>query len=171
MMHASPNKQYLFAGGCDQKCRMISTLSWQQVFAFDHSLEELTDENSPAELNIYVEAETEEDGPLYEALSKPFKVERLSHANVRQIQKDSDLPRVGVSQMAVSSDSLFLATVNEQCPNLVWLWDLSKCSLASLIKQAHPVTSICWAPASQTLNICSTADKIFLWSLRGASVC
>jgi len=76
---------------------MISTLSWKEVFAFDHSLTELTTENTCPEVNIYIESETNEDGPLYEAVSRPFKVERLSHNMVSQIQKETDLPRVGVS--------------------------------------------------------------------------
>jgi hypothetical protein len=76
----APNKQYLFAGFCDQRLRMISTLSWREVFAFDHSLEQLDDDNSSADVNIYVESETQEDGPLYEAVAKPFKIDRLSKA-------------------------------------------------------------------------------------------
>lgn len=74
----SPNMQYIFAGHCDQKCRMISTLSWKEVFAFNHNLEQLTDDNSSAEVNIYVESETPEEGPMYEAVSKPYKLERLT---------------------------------------------------------------------------------------------
>jgi hypothetical protein len=64
---------------------MISTLSWREVFAFDHSLEQLDDDNSSADVNIYVESETQEDGPLYEAVAKPFKIDRLSKAEISQI--------------------------------------------------------------------------------------
>jgi len=64
---------------------MISTLSWKEVYTFDHSVEELNDENTSSEVNIYIESETPEDGPLYEAVAKPFKIERLSHNVVSQI--------------------------------------------------------------------------------------
>lgn len=74
----TPSKQYILGGYCDQKMRMISTLSWKEVFAFNHALEQLDDNNSSADVNIYVEAETKEDGPLYEAVSKPFKLESLT---------------------------------------------------------------------------------------------
>jgi hypothetical protein len=57
---------------------MMNTLSWKEVFAFDHSLLELNDNNTSSELNIYVESETKDDGPLYEAVSKPFTIERLT---------------------------------------------------------------------------------------------
>ena len=129
----APNKQYLLGGYCDQKCRMISALSWKEVFPFDHSVLELNEGNTSPDVNIYVESETLEDGPLYEAVGRPFKIDRLSTAVVSVIQKDTDLPRVGVSKIAVSHDSCFLATVNEQCPKLVWIWDLVKCQLNSLI--------------------------------------
>ena len=44
------------------------------MFAFDHarSFENLDDSNSSADLNIYIENETIDDGPLYEAVSKPY---------------------------------------------------------------------------------------------------
>ena len=72
----TPNKQYLLGGYCDQKLRLFNTLSWKEVFAFDHgkAFDELTDLNSQPDLNIYVESETKSDGPLYEAVSKPFKL-------------------------------------------------------------------------------------------------
>ena len=68
----TPNKQQLLGGYCDQKLRLINTLSWKEVFSFDHGIESLNENNSHADLNIYVESETKEDGPLYEAVSKPF---------------------------------------------------------------------------------------------------
>jgi len=73
--------------------------------------------------------------------------------------------------MAVSGDSCYLATVNEQSPKLVWIWDLIKCQLNSVVQQKDVVRDIAWAPNSLNLNISSTDAKIFLWSLRGASVC
>jgi WD40 repeat protein len=132
---------------------------------------ELTESNTSPDVNIYVESETPEDGPLYEAVSRPFKIDRLSPTVISQIQKDTDLPRVGVSKVAISHDSLYLASVNEQCPTLVWIWDLVKCQLNSVIKQQDVVNGVCWAPNSLNLNISSNENKIYLWSLRGASVC
>ena len=70
------------AGYCDQKLRMMNTLSWKEVFAFDHSLLELNDNNSSSDLNIFVESETKDDGPLYEAVSKPFRIDRLTNPEI-----------------------------------------------------------------------------------------
>ena len=38
--------------------RLYNVLSWREVFAFDHSLEELNENNTPEVINIYNEAET-----------------------------------------------------------------------------------------------------------------
>jgi hypothetical protein len=108
----TPNKQYLMVGHCDQKLRMVNTLSWKEVFAFDHSLSELNENNSTNELNIYVESETVEDGPLYEAVGKPFKLERLTSPEMGQMTPEG-LPRVGISKLAISHDSNYIATVCE----------------------------------------------------------
>ena len=67
----SPNKQYILAGFHDEKLRMINSLSWRELFAFDHSWEELTEVNSSDILNIYQEEESPE-GVFYQALSRPF---------------------------------------------------------------------------------------------------
>ena len=66
---------------------MVNTMSWKEVFAFDHAhiFEELTDANSSPHLNIYIENETPEDGPLYEAVSKPFKLEKLTKEQMAAI--------------------------------------------------------------------------------------
>lgn len=51
----SPNKQYILAGYFDEKLRIVNCLSWQELFAFDHSLAQLTEFNSSEILNIYKE--------------------------------------------------------------------------------------------------------------------
>ena len=129
----TPSKQYLLGGYCDNKMRLISTLSWKESFSFDHAArtDTLDDSNSNADLNIYVESETAEDGPLYEAVSKPFKLDKLSNEDMGKIREG--LPRVGISKMIPSYDSNYVATVCESVPNCVWIWDLQKLTLSSLI--------------------------------------
>jgi hypothetical protein len=56
--------------------RVYNSLSWKEIFAFDHRLTELTDDNSPKDLNIYSETESR-DGTVYEIVGKPFKVPML----------------------------------------------------------------------------------------------
>lgn len=41
-------------------------------------MEEINDENTNTDVNLYIESETLEDGPLYEAVGQPYKITRLS---------------------------------------------------------------------------------------------
>jgi WD40 repeat protein len=88
-----------------------------------------------------------------------------------QIQPETNLPRVGVSKIVISPDSNFAASISENTPKCVWIWDLNKLCLNSLLVQKNNVSEICWAPTSTNLNISSQDGKIYLWSLKGASVC
>ena len=69
----SADKQYIAAGFHDQKLRLYNSMSWSELFGFDHSWEELTDLNSSDVLNIYQERDGG-DGTYYDAMSRPFKV-------------------------------------------------------------------------------------------------
>lgn len=105
------------------------------MYAFDHAyaFDELTEANSSTDLNIYIENETVEDGPLYEAVGKPFKLEKLTKEQMAQIQPDTNLPRVGVSKFVISPDSNYVAAMCETTPKCVWIWDLNKLCLNSLL--------------------------------------
>ena len=56
---------------------MINSLSWRELYAFDHSWEQLTEVNSSDILNIYQEQESG-DGVFYQALGRPFQVPRTA---------------------------------------------------------------------------------------------
>jgi len=71
------SRSFIFVGHYDEQARMYNTLSWREMFSFDHSLEQLTEFNSSDVLNIYMESESP-DGIYYEALNRPFKVPRGS---------------------------------------------------------------------------------------------
>jgi hypothetical protein len=61
------------AGFFDQKLRLYNSLSWREIFSFDHNLSEMTDDNTPRDLNIYNEVEGRE-GSAYELIQRPFRI-------------------------------------------------------------------------------------------------
>jgi WD40 repeat protein len=81
------------------------------------------------------------------------------------------LPKLGVSLIAISSDSLFCATKNENSPNYVWIWDLTLFTLNTILIQKHEVLDLKFSPKLCNLNVSTGDGKIYLWSPRGASVC
>ena len=154
-------------GFFDQKLRFYNQLSWKEIFAFDHSLEEITDENTPKDLNIYAEVESR-DGTVYEVLKKPFKMPLLL---AHQLMSRGEVPRVGISLLAISNDSRFVATKNEINPNVVWIWDIQRLCLNTLMIQKNEVTNLTWCPKTPTLNVSTANGKLYLWTIRVASVC
>lgn len=60
----SQNKQYVVAGYCDGRARMYNALSWKEIYKFEHGVEEVNDENSRDDTNIFIEHETRE-GTIY----------------------------------------------------------------------------------------------------------
>ena len=166
----SPNKQYILAGFHDEKVRIINSLSWRELFAFDHSWGELTEMNSSDILNIYKEQDSP-DGIFYEALSRPYTVPRLPLQDQAPGVGLGKVANRGVSRIEVSHDSRFAATKCLTSPRCVWIWDLVEMSLNSLLVQSGEIADLRWNPHSHNLNICSGANRLFLWSPKGASVC
>ena len=95
----SPNKQYIVAGFFDQRVRVYNSLSWKEIFTVDLSLQELTEENTPRDINIYSEVTDQTGGSVYDIMNKPYRVPQLQ---ANQVSKKDALPRVGVSLIAVS---------------------------------------------------------------------
>ena len=86
-------------------------------------------------MNIYVENETAGQGSVYEVAKKPFKLPQLqlNQLTSKSYNFQSDLPKVGISLVAISKDSRYAATKNELFPTVVFVWDLTKLNLISLV--------------------------------------
>jgi WD40 repeat protein len=156
-------------------------LSWKEIFAFDHTFGgscfedgglTLTEGNTPSEVNIYVENESIRDGSsVYDIGKKPFKVPQLPQHQVSVGTKGDMLPKVGISLIAISHDQRYCATKSELHPLAVFIWDLTRLTLNSLMLQKHEVTHLAWCPLAQTLNVSTGSGRLFLWTERVASVC
>jgi hypothetical protein len=98
----------------------------------------LTDENCPAEVNIYIESQEGKDGSsVYDIGKKPVKLPSLSahHISSKTSGDSATLPKLGISLIAISQDARFAATKNELQPHVVWIWDLTRLYLNSVMIQ------------------------------------
>ena len=138
-------------------------------------METITEENTYPDLNIYVENETAGQGSVYEVAKKPYKLPQLqlNQLTSKSYSFQSDLPKVGISLVAISHDARFAASKNELYPSVVFVWDLTKLQLNSLIVQKHEIAHLTWCPSetTSTLNVSTGDGKLFLWTERVASVC
>lgn len=74
-----------------------------------------------------------------------------------------------------SPDGRYLATLNDNMPSAVWVWDTSLACLAALLLHASPVRRLGWAPrgggsGGARLAVAAGGARIYLWSPGGASV-
>jgi len=60
----------------NETLRIFSSYSWQELYTFDHSMQELTVNNTGELINIYREFNTVKEGSFYEALQRPFSLQR-----------------------------------------------------------------------------------------------
>jgi WD40 repeat protein len=77
----------------------------------------------------------------------------------------------GSGTLAWSADGSYLATVNDNMPHAVWVWDLRVAELAAVLCHISAVKTLAWSPApGGALAAASGGGRLYLWSPRGASV-
>lgn len=163
LLSPSSLMQTLVISSTSAKLSIYNTLSWQEQYSFDHSLPQLNDRNTGELLNIYRECDNKQEGIFYEALSRPYEVQNKNTQNSAAR---------GITLIAISPDSKFLASKSTTSPNCVWIWDLNEYNLNSILIQHHEVTDLIWCPKSNNLNISTEeSSRLYLWSPKGASVC
>jgi WD40 repeat protein len=86
------------------------------------------------------------------------------------LPKVSENPPVGISLMIWSFDSKYLATRSDTIPNVLWIWDMTSIELSVVLVQFEPITSAAWSPATTHLAFSTGNERIYLWSLEGASI-
>jgi hypothetical protein len=91
--------------------------------------------------------------------------------NLVKPPNDKPNPLIGVSEMSWSYDSLFLATKNDNIPNVVWIWQISNLSLYSIAVQIKPVKHFSWSPKDHILVVLTENNKVYVLTLNDASVC
>lgn len=86
---------------------------------------------------IYQEGEVAPNGAAaYIAKQRPLQLPGSKNVTpVTQKLRDLELPKIGVSLLACSSDCSFLAAKNENFPNCVWIWDLARLQLCTILIQ------------------------------------
>lgn len=69
-----------------------------------------------------------------------------------------------------SPSEKYMATRNDNNPNLVWIWDVELSVLNSVMIQLQEVKSMEWYPNKDILGICCGNSSIYLWTCDRVSV-
>ncbi|XP_030278015.1 WD repeat-containing protein WRAP73 [Sparus aurata] len=172
----SPSSQFLAIGSYDEKVRVLNHITWKKITQFEH----------PATINntkavVYKEVERRpavgaDDLSLhnitigttlfntqskYEICPPPVQIP------VVKPDPDRANPKIGVSTLAFSSDSRYLATKNDNMASVVWVWDMQNMSLEAVLEQCSAVRCFQWDPRRPRLALCTGNSKLYLWSPAG----
>ena len=170
----SPTSQFLAIGSFDQKLRILNHVTWKTVAEHFHP--------TSVELSsVVVYAEVESRGSKNEKLATPQGVPsslyvthskyetRVPPIAVPNLRPDPEKPnpKLGVGTIAFSPDSRYVATKNDNMSNAVWIWDVVNLKLSVLLLQMSPVREMKWDPLQARLAVCTSNNKLYLWSPAG----
>ncbi|XP_077460311.1 WD repeat-containing protein WRAP73 [Stigmatopora argus] len=174
----SPSSQFLAIGSYDEKVRILNHITWKKIGQFEH----------PATINntnIVVYKEMEKKSPVAigtdelslhnltidsTLLSSQSKYEiNPPPVQMPVVRPDPDRanPKIGVSILAFSSDSRYLATKNDNMASVIWVWDMQRMSLEAVLEQMSAVRCFQWDPTRARLAICTGNANVYLWTPAG----
>mmetsp|Transcript_481 Transcript_481/g.1053 ORF Transcript_481/g.1053 Transcript_481/m.1053 type:complete len:436 (-) Transcript_481:31-1338(-) len=162
-----PSGQLLAVGSYDQVARIFNHLTWKPFADFSHPLTLKT----PASVVVYLEV-TENVGPSEDPSMTRSRYSVCSLPQAIPNQKapaDKPNPKLGVGTVAWSGDNKYLVTRNDNMPTSVWIWDMTRLELVTVLLQKDPVKSVDWDPVHNRLALCTGGTRVFLWAPEGAS--
>ncbi|XP_072043725.1 WD repeat-containing protein WRAP73-like [Amphiura filiformis] len=173
----SPSSQFLAIGSFDQKVRVLNHVTWKTVVEHPHPSS--LDSSSAV---IYKEIEQkpqllghDADAPwpptasklMFTIQSKYEVVDGTVQIPTTKPDPDKANPRVGISLLSFSPDNRYMVSKNDNMPNALWIWDVQKLSQAVLLLQVGNIKSAQWDPHQPRLAMCTSSNKLYLWSPTG----
>lgn len=172
----SPSSQFLVIGSYDEKVRILNHITWKKIKEFHHPgtinnckkavYKEVENTTVVGSDNLSIHQLTGGNS-LFSPKSK-YEIIQLP-AQVPVIKPDLDRanPKIGISAMAFSADNRYLATKNDNMPQSLWVWDMQKLCLLTVLEQTAPIRCFIWDPSSPRLALCTGNTKVYIWSPTG----
>lgn len=176
----SPTGQFLAIGSFDETVRMLNNITWKPVAEHHHS--PMVEDGRVV---IYVEQEKKsvaaatamalmKEELLSGRSSNIFPIQSKYEAQeppvaIPSIKPDPEKPnpKLGVGAIRFSSDGRYVATINDNMPTAVWIWDMTKLCLSVVLQQTASVKDFRWDPTQSRLALCSGNNRLYMWSPAG----
>ncbi|CAH9098054.1 unnamed protein product [Cuscuta europaea] len=179
----SPCSQFLAVGSYDQMLRVLNHLTWKVFAEFVH----LSVVRGPCCAAVFKEVDEPLNLDMSElSLSDDFAHHNNDDAPERQIQVRYDImevpitlpsqkpavdkpnPKQGIGLMSWSNDSEYICTRNDSMPAVLWIWDVQRLELATILIQKDPIRAVAWDPSSTRLVLCTGSPHLYMWTPSGA---
>ncbi|XP_047138743.1 WD repeat-containing protein WRAP73 isoform X1 [Hydra vulgaris] len=165
----TPSNQFLAIGSYDQSVRLLNNITWKPITELKH-VSKINNGN----VIVYQEQERKnlklpwESGSDHHFGCSQYVVQEIPFV-VPSVRADPEKPnpKLGVGTILFSFDNKFIATKNDNQPNVLWIWDLQKLKLCALVVQCHPIKALSWDPCEVRLAFCSGNNKVYMWSPAG----
>jgi hypothetical protein len=67
-----------------------------------------------------------------------------------------------------SSDSHYFFTRNDNMPTALWIWDICRLELVTVLVQKDPIRAAAWDPTCPHLALCTESPHLYMWTPSGA---
>jgi len=158
-------------GSYDSYMRIFAYLKWNFITELPHR-SRITEGDG---IQIYKEEEFREGEPYggkdIRITSRYVMCELPVVLQPQKIKASDPSAPFGVSILEWSCDSRYIATKNDNTPNVLWIWDMSTLSLSVMLIHDKPIRCAKWSSKTHHLAFCTGSPRLFLWSFEGASIC
>lgn len=78
-------------------------------------------------------------------------------------------PKAGIGILEWSTDGKYLFSRNDNMPQCLWIWEISRLSLSAMLCQMDAVKQAQWDPTRNRVALCCKNSRIYMWHPEGAS--
>jgi len=163
----SPNGHLYCLGLFDQSLRIYNNISYTCSSIFNHDKDVLDNKN----VNYYKEEIINQEGETkYVELKPPIDL-KSENIYIKGSNLFNDkLPKIGIGKMAFSYDNNFLATKNDNMPNVLFIWDLNIMFLQTILIHLNEISCFEWMKTKNILFISTNNNKLYYFTLDSCKI-
>ena len=163
----SPNGHLYCLGLFDQTLRIYNSISYTCTAIFNHDKETLND----PKVNYYKEEIINQEGESkYVELKPPIDLKSENNYIKGTNLYNDKLPKIGIRKMAFSYDNNYLATKNDNMPNVLFIWDLNFMSLQTVLIHLNEISCFEWSKTKNILFISTNTNKLYYFTLDSCKI-
>lgn len=169
----SSTSQFLAVGSYDEKVRLLNHITWKMIAEFPH-LPALDSSSTMIFQEVtkkmpLLKGETHLSAAVSQTCASQYEIVTGSiQTPVIRPDLNKANPKLGVSTVNFSANCQYMYSKNDNMPNVLWIWDIPKLRLATVLLQLSPIKTVAWDPTQSRLALCTGTNKIYMWSPKGS---
>ena len=163
----SPNGHLYCVGLFDQTLRIYNNISYTCTTIFNHDKDILND----PKVNYYKEEIINQEGESkYIELKPPINLQSENNYIKGTKIFNDQLPKIGVSKISFSYDNNYIATKNDNMPNILFIWDLNLMSLQTVLIHLNEISYFDWDKNKNILFISTNSNKLYYYTIDSCKI-